>query len=464
MRHTARDEVTNVWIGHFLPGAGARYLQIADMIERAVADGRLRPGDRLPAQRQAAELLKVDLTTVTRAYAEARHRHLILARGALGSYVAVQKAELAQLLDLSMNIPPPPAGIDLNGLLDTGFSEMLRRTDADILMSYHLGGGGKVNRAAGAVWLAPIVGKVDVERIVVCPGAQAALAALILSMTQAGDVILAEPLIYPGLRVAALQLGRKVVSVAADESGMRPDALERACAEHGARLVYLNPTLQNPTTHTMPEVRRHDIARVALACGAEIIEDDPYWLLAQNAPPPLARIAPQQVTYISTLSKCLTPGLRTAYVLLPDAQRQGKFLASLRSFSLMSPPLVTGLATQWVQDGSAALLLAGIRKEARARQDIAGQILPGASAASMGGIHVWHALPSSWTSRELARSARAEGLAVTSSEAFSGEPDPPNAIRISLGGIKDRSQLAGALKRLAQLLEREPANDTDIVI
>ena len=58
-----------------------------------------------------------------------------------------------------------------------------------------------------------------------------------------------------------------------DDAGLRPDALEKACRQNGARLLYLNPTIQNPTTRTMPAQRRHEIARTATTCGVKIIED-----------------------------------------------------------------------------------------------------------------------------------------------------------------------------------------------
>jgi DNA-binding transcriptional MocR family regulator len=341
---------------------------------------------------------------------------------------------------------------------------VLLRTDSDLLMTYHLGGGSKAARTAGANWLAPMFKKVEPDQVVVCPGAQAALAALILTLTQPGDVIVAEPAVYPGLRSAAEQLGRRVVAVEADGSGMRPDLLERTCREHGACLVYLNPTLQNPTALTMPEQRRREIALVATQCGARIIEDDPYWLLAEGAPPPVAHFAPQQVYYVSTLSKCLTPGLRTAFVLLPDAQIRERFLVALRSFALMSTPLTTVLMTQWMHDGSAARLLAGVRDEARARQILARQILAGSLQGPGDGIHVWLPLPSYWTSHELARTARADGLAVASSDAFYAGVQPPNTIRISLGSIRERARLAAALRKLSQLLSRKPAIQRDIVI
>jgi len=463
----AAPEGAPEWISGFLRGAGPRYQQIVDAIEQAVAQGSLRVGDRLPAQRRLADWLQVDLTTVTRAYAEAKRRNLLAARGAMGSYVTAPKVVLEQMVDLSMNIPPPPAGLDLEDMLKRGLAQVLLRADADLLMTYHLGGGGQADRQAGAMWLAPMFGTVDAARVAVCPGAQAALAALMLALSRPDEVILTEPLIYPGVRAAAEQFGRRIAVVESDADGMRPDALERACQAHGARLLYLNPTLQNPTTATMPEARRRALAAVAARLGVRIIEDDPYWQFAADAPPPLAHFAPGHVYYVSTLSKCLSPGLRTAFVLLPDAAAEDGFLTALRSFALMSTPLTTALVTQWIHDGSAAGLLSGVREEARLRHGLAGQVLgslPSAQRDPAAGIHVWYALPSYWTSPDLARAARAEGLAVTPSGAFQAGDAASNAIRISLGGVRDRAALAAALKKLSALLARKPAAHQEIVV
>ncbi|QKY05123.1 PLP-dependent aminotransferase family protein [Janthinobacterium lividum] len=457
------ESQASAWITPFVQHGGPRYLQIADMLERALSDGSLRPGDRLPPQRRLAALYQVDLTTVTRAYDEAKRRNLLEGHGARGTYVAAPKVELTQMLDLSMNIPPPPVGVDFGDLLKQGVAQVLMRTDSDLLMSYHLGGGGKSDRAAGAVWLAPMFGDVDAEHVVACPGAQAALAALILTLSRPGDSILTESAVYPGLRLAASQLNRKAIVVETDADGMLPEALEKACRKHQARLVYLNPTLQNPTAHTMPAARRLAITEVVQRCGMHIIEDDPYWLLASDAPPPLAHYAPAHVSYIATLSKCLAPGLRMAYTLIAEVQLRERFLQAMRSFSLMATPLTTALTTQWIHDGSAHALLAGIRSEADARQDVIRTILTGTSQPHSNGIHVWYSLPSYWTSRELAATARAQGVAVTASDAFY-DNRPPNAIRISLGSIRDRARLANALKKLSLLLAHKPALPREFVI
>lgn len=461
---TIQDDDSPSWLPRLAGNKGPRFLQIADALQAAVADGSLKPGDRLPPQRLLAAQLDVDLTTITRAYDEARRRNLLEGRGARGTYVAAPKVELSPILDLSMNTPPPPDGVDFDDLLKQGLSQVLMRADSELLMTYHLGGGSDADRKAGARWLEPTFGHLDAGQIVVCPGAQAAIAALILALTRPGEVILAEPTTYPGLRAAATQFGRRLVAVEADQHGMLPGMLEEACRRHQPALAYLNPTLQNPTASTMPERRRKELAAIAQRCRLRIVEDDPYWLLADAPPPPIATYAPEQVAYISTLSKCLTPGLRVAFVLIRDAHERARFLAALRSFALMAAPLSAALATQWILDGSADGLLAGVREEARLRHRMARDILSGRYSGAGDGLHVWLDLPAYWNSAQLARAAEGEGIAVTPAEAFATSAASVNAIRISLGSIKDRGRLRAGLQRLSDLLARRPESFSAAVV
>jgi DNA-binding transcriptional MocR family regulator len=453
---TIQGQTSPIWLPRLAVHGGPRFLQIADALQAAVAEGALKPGDRLPPQRLLAAQLDVDLTTVTRAYDEARRRNLLEGRGARGTYVAAPKVEFTAILDLSMNTPPPPDGVDFDDMLKQGLSQVLMRADSALLMTYHLGGGSDADRTAGATWLAPMFGRTDARQVVVCPGAQAAIAALILALTAPGDVILAEPMSYPGLRAAATQFGRRVIAVDADKHGMVPERFEEACRQHTPRLVYVNPTLQNPTAVTMPEHRRKALARIAQRCDVRIVEDDPYWLLADAPPPPIATFAPDHVVYISTLSKCLTPGLRVAFVLVRDPQERERFLVALRSFALMVAPLTAALATQWILDGAADGLMAGVRKEARLRHRMARDILAGRYGGSGDGLHVWLELPAYWTSSQLARAADGAGIAVTPAEAFATGGASVNAIRISLGSVTDRGRLQAGLQRLSHLLAGRP--------
>lgn len=455
-----QDDDAPLWLPRLAAQGGPRFLQIADALQAAVADGSLAPGDRLPPQRLLAARLGIDLTTVTRAYGEARRRHLLEGRGARGTYVAAPKVEWTPILDLGMNIPPPPAGVDFDELLKQGVSQVLMRADAGLLMTYHPGGGSEADREAGARWIRPMLGDVEAGQVVVCPGAQAAIAALILALTEPGDAIFVEPATYPGVLAAAAQFGRRLVAVEADGQGMVPEALEQACRQHRPGLVYLNPTLQNPTAITMPEHRRKALARIAQRCRLRIIEDDPYWLLADAPPPPpIATFAPEQTHYIATLSKCLTPGLRVAFVRLRDPQERERFLAALKAFAPMATPLTAALATQWILDGSAAELMEGVRKEARLRHRMAGDLLAGRYSGTGDGLHVWLELPGYWSSAQLAQATRSEGIAVMPAEAFATTGSGlvnANAIRISLGSIQERGRLQAGLRRLSDLLARRP--------
>lgn len=451
------------WLRPLDPAGGPRYLQIANLIESAVEGGSLRPGDRLPPQRSLAERLDIDLTTVTRAYAEARHRGLLEAVTGRGSFVSARKEQLGPRIDLSMNIPPAPRGVRLAELMQRGIAEVLARSSADLLMTYHVGPGSLADRAAGCAWLEPILGRVEPQRLVISPGAQPALVALLSTLAAPEATILTEPLTYPGLLAAARHCGLRAVPVESDTDGILPEALERAAREHGAKLLCLTPTIQNPTTVTMPERRRREIASLAMALGLTIIEDDPYALLAADAPPPFATLAPELTYHVSTLSKGLTPGLRTAFLVLPPGRKPDVLLAALRALLLMPAPLMTALATHWIRVGAAAELLNGVREEAAARQRLARSLLPGSARSHPNGLHVWLPLPGHWDRYRLIEAAREQGLGVTSSDAFSVEGRAPDAVRISLGGVPERARLAEALKTLAAILSDERSRNHAVV-
>jgi DNA-binding transcriptional MocR family regulator len=291
------------------------------------------------------------------------------------------------------------------------------------------------------------------------------LASLIMALTQPGDGVAMEPLVYPGMLGVAQQLGRRIVVVDCDKDGMQPDALARACREHGAKVVYLNPTLQNPTTHTMPESRRRDIARVIRECGMQLIEDDPYWRLADHPPAPVTHAIPERTYYIATLSKCLAPGMRTAYVVSPDETAQARFLDALHTIALMGAPFTTAVATQWMHDGTAAQVLEAVKVESCARLRLAESVLGnGDQTWPASGIHVWYTLPEPWTAQSLVMVARAEGLAVTASDSFSAGGREANAIRLSFGGVRERGQLAQGLEKLMAILKRGELDAAQVVV
>ncbi len=160
-----------------------------------------------------------------------------------------------------------------------------------------------------------------------------------------------EPLTYPGFLVAAQQLGLRLVGLDVDADGVTPESVERSHRETGATLIYLNPTLQNPTGTTMPEARREAIAAILLQLGLTLIEDDPYRYLLNDAPPPIATFTGGERTYYMTsLSKYLRPSLRTSFVVPPHEHDAAALQSALRASSMGCSILLAAVA----EGGSAA--------------------------------------------------------------------------------------------------------------
>ncbi|MCK5934846.1 MAG: PLP-dependent aminotransferase family protein [Fulvimarina manganoxydans] len=442
------------WAPDLTRGSGPIYLRIVDELARARAAGILRPGDRLPAQRELARRLEIDLTTVTRAFTEARRRHLIDAAAGRGSFVT-SRGEEEPILDLRMNIPPAPEGLSLPQLIRGGIDGLLRRSSAEALLSYHPGPGSPAERGAASLWLERSAGeRLSEERVGVGAGAQALLSAVTACEAEPGDTVLADRLAYPGFIDISRALRLRLVGVEADADGMRSDHLERLARDHEARLVYLNPTLHNPTVLVMSEGRRREITEVSRRAGLTILEDDPYSpLLGEKAPKSFLALAPDRTYHVATLAKCISPFLRTAFLAAPTSEHLDKAARALRGFTLMAPPLMTSLAAEWVRSGVAGEIVSGVRKEVGRRQALVTDLLPGSGARETAAFHVWMNLPKGLKSASVIEAARARGLAVSDAVDFSITESAPQAIRIALGAVESHDKLADALERLAPMLQ-----------
>jgi DNA-binding transcriptional MocR family regulator len=439
-----------------------RYLAIADAIAEDIGSGRLAPSDRLPPQRQLARRLEIDFTTVARGYVEAQKRGLIESRVGRGTFVrATAKrrhgpmARHPEIVDLSMNLPPEPDDPELLDRMQDGLEALGR--DLVYLMRYQGFGGTQADKDAALSWLSRRVLAPQQERLFITPGAHPALLGILGVLAKAGDVVLSEALTYPGARSIAAQLGLKLVGVPMDEQGLDAEAFAAACERFSPKALYLNPTLLNPTTHTVSQPRRVAIAAVARRFGVPIVEDDPYGFLPTDGPQPFAAIAPEITWHVGGLAKCLGAGLRIAYVVVPDARSGWLFASSVRTATVMASPVTIALATRWITDGTADALLAAVRQESVERQRLAAAILPGGSfRADPAGFHLWVSLPPSWTRSAFVGHMRSTGVGVVASDAFATDAAPPEAVRVCLGGPADRSAVRRALEFMAHALTESP--------
>jgi DNA-binding transcriptional MocR family regulator len=462
------------WVADIDRAQGPVYLAIAKAIGGAIGRGEILPGERLPPHRTLAAQLGVDLTTVTRAYTEAQRRGWLEAQTGRGTFVRADAgppsgAGLASVVDMSMNLPPQPLGVSLRDLMRDGVARLLRHEDVATLMAYRSGAGTAQDRAAGAAWVQPVVGAVNPGRVLVSPGAQSGMLAILGTLARAGDVVATEPMTYPGIRALAAHLGLVLAAVETDEEGFVPGALDRMCQTRAPRVIYCTPTMQNPTAVTMSIRRREAVAGIARRHGIAVIEDDAYGLLASDPLPSIATFAPDNTFHVATTAKTLSPGLRTAYLVVPPGSHAMRVMAALRASVMMASPLLISLVTEWIREGAAARILAGIRAEAVARQRLARAFLPAElAAAHPEGLHVWLTLPPHWASADFVTYVRHQGLALVAGDAFhvpGGDPLPmPNAVRVSLGVAANQDRLREALRALSDALrQRMPAMFADVV-
>jgi len=433
------------------------YLALTDVLADAIAEGHLSQGARLPTHRELAKRLGVTTATVTRAYLEAERRGLV--RGEVGRGTFVRAGDRAAgrfdfgresrpgVIDLALNLPPLGASREEEALMAEGLGALAARRDIMRLMHYQPTHVLAEHRVAGRSWLARCGVSAEPAQIVLTAGSQHALFVALAALSKPGDEILTESLTYPGLMSAAALLHLRLRGVALDKEGVVPEALGAAAAG-GARVVYLVPTLHNPTTATMSMRRRQQVAQVVAQHGLTLIEDDIHALLLPKArrPRPLASLVPERTIYVANTAKLLAPALRVSYLAVPSALVE-VIVAAVQASIWMTPPLGAELATHWIESGVADRLVALRQREAAARQRIAAEKLRRfAYRAHPAGYHGWLTLPEPWRSDAFVAQLADRGVAVTAGEAFVvGRAAAPHAVRLCLGGAVDRRQLNDAL-------------------
>jgi DNA-binding transcriptional MocR family regulator len=448
---------------------GPRYVAIADALAADISEGRLSPGTRLPTHRDLAWDLKVTVGTVSRAYAEAERRGLIYGEVGRGTYVRertpitlpTERAAGRNFIDLAYNFPPLAEALPA---LSETLAEVARDEDLADLMAYRLDPGRRHHRAAAADWMAGFGVPAEAEDVVLTYGAQNAMLLAAMALAGPGATILTEELTYYGIKTIAAHLNLRVHGVALDDDGLIPDALDAACRSSGAKLLYCIPTLQNPTTSIMPEARRREIVAIAARHDLTIVEDDVYGFLPEDAPPPLAALAPERTVYIASLSKFVGPGLRLGFLrATPEAVRP--ITTALRACSLIAPGVLAEVGARLIERGEARRLAHWQRSEARRRQQVAARILAGQKISTQPeAFHLWLELPEPWRREMFSAEARARGVGVGSAEVFAvGRGSVPHAVRLCLQASANAAEVERALHTIAGMLGERPSNDLALV-
>lgn len=452
---------------------GPKYMALSRALREAIRDGVLTPGMRLPTVRDLAWRLAVTPGTVARAYQMATQEGLLAATVGRGTYVAATRPQFGPTQSLFVErLPDSPANaFDLRAprVPDVGqgnaFAAALAalaptmRTD---WLDYPSQASEATLRAAVVDWVADrVLGPVAATDVALTLGGQNAIS-LVLQCVLRGDrpVVLVEELAYSGFRHAARACRAEVVPVEIDAQGMVPAALDAACRRHGAQVVCLTPDAQNPTAAHMGTERRARIAAVARANELQVIEDDCYSTILNDAPA-IRALAPERTWVVGGISKTLTAALRFGYLICPAGRGEtGRLIAQHGFFALPRP--VSDLMAVLMQSGRAAELRQQVQAGFADRLQGVVNVLGGAAIGWQAGLpFVWLPLPQGWRASTFTRMAEAEGVLVRSADEYALVTGrAPNAVRIALNGRLTRAETEAAAGRLSRLLARPPVDMT----
>lgn len=451
---------------------GPRYQALAAAIGRAIDDGQLLPGEKLPPQRDLAFRLGVTIGTITRAYGLAEQRGLLRGEVGRGTFVRGAKSDEYlhnpvvdgddDFIKLTVNSQPD---LTAQHLLSESLIKLASgNLPIGDLLAYTPRSGFADHRRVAAAWASKTGAEFDPETTLITGGAHQAMVIAIAGLASPGDTILSEALVYSGVKHIASRLGVALHGIALDDEGLCPDALEAACWQTGAKLLFLNPTAHNPTTATMSENRRLEIADIALRHDLIVIEDDVYGQLLADRALPIAAIIPERTVYITSASKMIAPNLRFGSVSAPKALYE-RIADAQADLFIICPALMAAIFTQWFDDGTADALVLGQRAESAARYDIAANSLKGLPfRAHPHCFHLWLDLPEKWRSSSFAEALRSEGVGVDPVHIFAIDPTHSlAAVRISLSAAKNRERLTRALEIVRATLERGPTGRRDTI-
>ncbi|MFI0785262.1 PLP-dependent aminotransferase family protein [Streptomyces lydicus] len=471
---------------------GGRAEWLAGQLRRAVADGRLPVGSKLPATRVLAAELRVSRGVVTEAYRRLGEDGQLAGRGRGGTVVVAAPAtaaegsgdrrERAPAAGRAPGVPfgkvpgadvfdalrAAPARIDLSpGVPDLAAfprAAWLRAERAVLAelpaaaFGYGDPRGTPALRRAVADWLARYRGiRADPDEVLIVSGTAQALG--LIAQVYSRDGIRAVAVEDPGslgVRQHLAHWGVATPPVPVDEEGIRVDALRAG----GARAVLLTPAHQFPTGVVLGGGRRRELMGWA-AEGGLIVEDDyDAEHRYDRAPVPALRsLLPGQVCYAGSVSKLLAPALRVGWLLAPAAYREA-FVEAKRFADLGNAVLPQLVLARLMESGELERGLRLLRRRHRRRRDAMiaaiADHLPGATVhGAAAGLHLTvtfgaEAVPGADT--ELAAAALARGVKVHPLSWHAQRPYYPGLV---LGyAARSPGEIAAGVAVLGEVLAR----------
>ncbi|WP_315384926.1 PLP-dependent aminotransferase family protein [Microvirgula aerodenitrificans] len=448
------------------------YLQLYRRFRDAIAEGKLRPGDRVPSVRSLASELNLARGTVETAYQMLGSEGYLLARGPAGTVVSPRLADrigrgAPPVRPCSPPAPrttatePPPFQLGLPAL-----DMFPRKTWARLAgrharsldvaaMAYPDPCGHEALRHAIASYLGISRGiACTPEQVFVTAGYRCALDLVCRAVLQPGDTGWFEDPGYRFARQFLEQAGMRLSPVAVDDDGLDVEAgLRQAGA---ARFALVTPSHQSPLGVSLSLPRRLALLAWASAGHGWIVEDDyDSEFRYHGRPLPALKSLDRagRVLYTGTFSKVLFPGLRLAYLVVPESQI-ARFRETASVLHGHGAILHQATVADFMAQGHFARHLKTMRSLYAERRgyllDALTQVFGDALYVPprRGGIHLLAHPRTGCSDRTLATLANAEGLAVEALSAWGRLDTSPEGLLLGFTNLATAGQALGLCRRL----------------
>lgn len=439
--------------------------QIALWMSRAILDGQLHPGQRLPSTRMLASELGVSRNTASSAYEELQAEEFIertVGSGTIVSRVFSQRnqadtlssegttslhlspfgqALLTQMRSMPaslMRLPTPRpsafrlGGPDLEQLPMALWARLLARHARYSLpatLDYQETVGYRPLREAIAAHIAVTRGvRCLADQVIITTGTQASLDLLGRILVSPGDAVWMEDPGYPGARAVLEGVGAHVAFVPVNVQGL--DVAAGKALAPRARLAYVTPSHQFPLGVTMKLEQRLALLRWACEAEAWILEDDydsEYRFSAHPVEALQGLDRANRTIYLGSLSKVLFPALRLGYMVVPTALLEP--CKAAQRFQTTHPPILEQMAlADFFTQGHFARHLHRMRALYAARraslldaiEHTCGPLLTAHPPEA--GLHLVGWLPPGVVDTEVEQQARGRGIEVVALSSLSKRP------------------------------------------
>ncbi|MER6550512.1 PLP-dependent aminotransferase family protein [Streptomyces sp. NPDC001725] len=448
-------------------GAGLRS-GLMNALREAVRTGRLTPGTRLPSSRTLASDLGIARNTVADAYAELVAEGWLIARQGSGTRVAQRAAPPGPAARGARPRPVRrrpahnlmPGSPDLSSFPRAEWLKASRRALAaapDAAFGYDDPRGRVELRTALADYLARARGVyADPERIVICSG-------FVHGLTLMGKVLRRHGVRGTAVESYGLDIhwnllteaGLRTPGIPVDALGARTGALRET---PGVGAVLLTPAHQFPTGVPLHPDRRAEAVDWARSSGGLILEDDYDGEFRYDRQPvgALQGLDPERVVYLGTASKSLAPGLRLAWMVLPEGLVE-EVCEAKGGFDWMSGALDQLTLAEFIASGAYDRHVRAVRLRYRRRRDQLVEALAERApdfrvSGIAAGLHAVLELPGG-TEQTVVQAATWQGLALERLSRFRHRDAEPGRDGLVIGyGTPSESSWAGALDALCRVL------------